>query len=52
MKFVFPSILIVCDIGAAVAWHGWVLMNAFLAGIDWARKTDVAHGEEAEKKNG
>lgn len=21
-------------------WHGWVIMDAFLAGIDYARKTD------------
>jgi hypothetical protein len=26
-------------IGAPL-WHGWALMDAFLAGIDWARKHD------------
>lgn len=22
----------------ALLWHGWALMDSFLAGIDWARK--------------
>ena len=24
--------------GPAPLWHGWAIMDAFLAGIDWARK--------------
>jgi hypothetical protein len=23
--------------GGAPLWHGWALMDAFLAGVDWAR---------------
>jgi hypothetical protein len=25
----------------APMWHGWVIMEAFLAGIDYARKADA-----------
>ena len=28
--------------GTAPLWHGWAIMDAFLAGIEWAR----AHGEQ------
>ena len=30
--------------GTAPLWHGWVIMDAFLAGIDWAR------AQEAQKR--
>jgi hypothetical protein len=26
------------DFSGAPLWHGWALMDAFLAGIDWERK--------------
>ena len=26
--------------GLVPSFHGWVIMDAFLAGIDWARKTE------------
>lgn len=26
--------------GPAPLWHGWAIMDAFLAGIDYARKHD------------
>jgi hypothetical protein len=26
------------DDQANLMWHGWAIMDAFLAGIDWARK--------------
>lgn len=28
--------------GPAPLWHGWVIMEAFLAGIDYARRTEKA----------
>lgn len=28
------------DRHGAPLWHGWALMDAFLAGIDWAREND------------
>lgn len=31
--------------GPRPLWHGWAVMDAFLAGIDWAR----AHGEKARE---
>lgn len=27
------------DRGGAPLWHGWAVMDAFLAGIDYARRT-------------
>lgn len=37
-----------CDrlISGAPLWHGWAIMDAFLAGIDYARHTD---GESADR---
>ena len=26
------------EAGVYPLWHGWVIMDAFLAGIDWARR--------------
>lgn len=31
--------------GGAPLWHGWVIMDAFLAGIDWARAQEQAKKE-------
>ena len=30
------------------AWHGWVIMDAFLAGIDWARAQAASQPPETE----
>lgn len=30
--------------GGAPLWHGWVIMDAFLAGIDWARRKVTVGG--------
>lgn len=30
----------------APLWHGWVIMDAFLAGIDWARRKVTGGGWE------
>lgn len=32
--------------GHAPLWHGWALMEAFLAGIDYARATEAATAPE------
>lgn len=32
--------------GHAPLWHGWAIMEAFLAGIDYARATDAATAAE------
>lgn len=31
--------------GGAPLWHGWVIMDAFLAGIDWARANNKSNGK-------
>ncbi len=33
--------------GYAPLWHGWAIMDAFLAGIDYARRVD---GERTRKE--
>lgn len=33
--------------GRAPLWHGWVIMEAFLAGIDYARATEAQTAPEA-----
>jgi hypothetical protein len=35
------SVLDRCDgeLGGAPVWHGWVIMDAFLAGINYARES-------------
>lgn len=35
-------------IGSAPIWYGWAIMDAFLAGIDYARKSD-ADGESVSE---
>ncbi len=30
--------------GLAPLWHGWAIMDAFLAGIDYARKRNPGQG--------
>lgn len=37
------------DHHGAPLWHGWAIMDAFLAGIDYARRSD---GEIGEPKDG
>lgn len=32
------------DSHGAPLWHGWVIMDAFLAGIDWARRKVTTGG--------
>ncbi len=33
----------------APLWHGWALFNAFLAGVDYARKADLQKSSEAHR---
>lgn len=34
------------DRSGAPLWHGWALMDAFLAGIDWERKRVQNSGQK------
>jgi len=36
-------------VGSAPLWHGWAIMDAFLAGIDYQKATEAATEPEAGK---
>lgn len=38
--------------GPAPLWHGWVIMDAFRAGVDYARRDDSLIQSIAPKENG